>query len=321
MGDLALEEAIYGTETSVNCIGMMNVVTPFLSVLLVGIPGKARLQEKLGNAEALRAIDRCMKRIERAVNAFDGSIVKASGDELMAMFKTADASLQAAIEMSQRVSDLPPVSGIKLAIRVGIASGQAEDDTDPCSGETGKAAAELADQARAGQIIASNSTRNLISPTLLAHLGRVVTVRESETALEIVMLDAHHAATLQSNSIEHEANKPELTAIANNRLCLRYAGETFFLNDEKKSITLGRDSGCDLLIRDRRASRNHAVIEQRNNLIMLIDRSTNGTFVAINGMPEQFLRHSECVLHGKGKISFASPVTGPDSDCAEFELS
>ncbi len=315
-----MEEAIYGTETSVNCIGMMNVVTPFLSVLLVSIPGKAHLQEKLGNAEALRAIDRCMKRIERAVNGFDGSVVKTGVDELMAKFKTADAALQAAIEMSQRVSDLPPVSGIKLAVRAGIASGQAEDDTDLFASETGKEAAQLANQARAGQIITSKGTRDLISPTLITHLGRIVSIQENERTLEFVMPDAHQAAVLKSGSIEREAIKAESTAIVNNRFCLRYAGETFVLDDEKKCITMGRDSGCDLLIRDRRASRNHAVIEQRNNLIMLVDRSTNGTFVSINGMPEQFLRHSECVLHGQGKIAFASPVTVPDADCAEFEL-
>ena len=49
-------------------------------------PGSTRLYEKLGDTEALRAVERCIKRMERAVEAFRGKVVKTIGDEVMAVF-------------------------------------------------------------------------------------------------------------------------------------------------------------------------------------------------------------------------------------------
>ncbi len=70
---------------------------PFLSVLATGISGCARLHEKLGGSEAARAVDRCLKRIERAVEAGGGRIVRVGGDEVLAAFDAADAVVHAAI--------------------------------------------------------------------------------------------------------------------------------------------------------------------------------------------------------------------------------
>lgn len=83
---------------------------------------------------------------------------------------------------------------------------------------------------------------------------------------------------------------------------------------------MGRDAACDLVIHDRRASRHHASIERRGNQVVLIDRSTNGTYVMIDGLPEHFLKQSECILRGKGVILFAASSSNPDGECAEFEV-
>ena len=52
---------------------------------------------------------------------------------------------------------------------------------------------------------------------------------------------------------------------------------------------------------------------------MLVDRSTNGTYVTIDGDSEQFVKHGECTLYGSGVIAFAASSSAPDADCAEFE--
>ena len=78
-----------------------------LSVLFADVSGSTRLYEKLGDTEALRAVDRCLKRMERAVEGFRGRIVKNIGDEVMAVFEKADDAFQAATEMQQRITDLP----------------------------------------------------------------------------------------------------------------------------------------------------------------------------------------------------------------------
>ena len=92
-------------------------------LLFAGVVDSARLYEKLGRNEARWAIDRCLKRMERSVEALDGQAIKVAGEDLMAVFPTADAAFQAAFEMRQRVDDLPPISGLRLEIRVGFAFG------------------------------------------------------------------------------------------------------------------------------------------------------------------------------------------------------
>lgn len=87
------------------------------SVLYADLPGSGLLRQKLGDGEAARAVDRCRKRMERAAEVFGGQAIDFADDRLTAVFEHADQALQAALQMRERVADLPPVAGIKLAVR------------------------------------------------------------------------------------------------------------------------------------------------------------------------------------------------------------
>ena len=90
-------------------------------VLRAEVSGSARLHDKLGDAEMLRAVTRCLHRMERAAAGFDGRLLEAGGDtSLVALFDSAEAAHLAACEMLHRVEDLPPVSGVKLAVEIGF---------------------------------------------------------------------------------------------------------------------------------------------------------------------------------------------------------
>ena len=58
------------------------------------------------------------------------------------------------------------------------------------------------------------------------------------------------------------------------------------------------------MIADRRASRTHARIERRRDKFVLIDQSTNGTYVTFDGEAEFALKREEVILRGKGRICF-----------------
>ncbi|MFT3848323.1 MAG: adenylate/guanylate cyclase domain-containing protein [Propionivibrio sp.] len=299
--------------------------TPFrVSVLLADVSGSARLHEKLGKAEALRAVDRCMKRMERTVEGFNGRIVKMVGDELMAAFPLADEALQAAVEMQQRIADLPPVSGVKLEIRIGFAHGEVVEEDGTFSGETVNLAASLAGIANPGQILTSRESLAALSSTLLRFtrdLASAPTGGRLPTAAitEVFTHDPHEPALTTT-----AAPAKETAAQSGSKLRIQYKGKVVVFDQRQPAITLGRDQDCDLVIHDRRASRQHAAIEWRNGHPFLIDRSTNGTFVALGSNPEVFLRRSECALQGKGTICFAGSATSPETnaarDCAHFEL-
>lgn len=292
---------------------------PFLSVLATGISGCARLHEKLGGSEAARAVDRCLKRIERAVEAGGGRIVRVGGDEVLAAFDAADAVVHAAIEMQQRIADLPPVSGVKMAIRVGISCGHSVPAGSPAEDELAREAARLAGVAKSGQILSVERIRAALPEAL-----RVLAVDEAqrlpgdsergEPVVEIALSE-----TSAADAAARAAGALRDAGQADGSLRLRYGGDTVVLDERRPVVDMGRDGACDLVIRDRRASRRHATIKRRGNLFVLVDRSTNGTYVTIDGDSEQFVKHGECTLYGSGVIAFAASSSAPDADCAEFE--
>ena len=69
-------------------------------------------------------------------------------------------------------------------------------------------------------------------------------------------------------------------------------------------LTLGRDPQNDVVIGDRMASRMHARIERRRDKFVLVDQSSNGTYVKVEGEAEIHLRREELVLRGGGRVSF-----------------
>ncbi|MCH2220264.1 MAG: FHA domain-containing protein, partial [Dechloromonas sp.] len=100
---------------------------------------------------------------------------------------------------------------------------------------------------------------------------------------------------------------------------IRYRGKAFLVDEKTPVLTIGRDLGCKLTIDDRKASRQHARVERRNDGFYLIDTSTNGTFVTLSGRQEVMVRRNEMQLDGKGKFGFGSSANDPQSDLADFE--
>jgi adenylate cyclase len=68
-------------------------------------------------------------------------------------------------------------------------------------------------------------------------------------------------------------------------------------------VVLGRDAVSDVVVADRKASRAHCEIVERQGQFMLADRSQNGTYVSIDGEREVVLRGEELALRGHGFIA------------------
>ena len=70
------------------------------------------------------------------------------------------------------------------------------------------------------------------------------------------------------------------------------------------TLSIGRDLQNEVVIADRKASRMHARIERRRDKFVLIDHSSNGTYVTVQGESEIVLRREELVLRNRGQVSF-----------------
>lgn len=293
----------------------MNPQTHKFSPLFADITGSKFLIEKLGSAEAMQAVERCFNRMERAITAFKGRVVKRSGNHIMAVFGSPEEALRAASEMQQRVETLPAVSGVKLAIGIGFHYGPAQEENNDVSGETVNIAQRLVKQARLGQIVTSAAAiaalpAALRQTTRALDLPPIKTRNEDVSIFEVQWVKLDGPATIQ-------LNPPPISTI---RLRLTHGGREVFLSAVAPLITLGREKQSDLVIKDQRASRHHCRIEMRRNSFVLRDMSTNGTFVSPQDGDGFHLQNGEAPLEGKGRICFGQPYTDGIADFVDYEV-
>lgn len=289
-----------------------------LVIMFADVSGSARLFERLGDTEAMHAVDRCLKRMSRSIEGYRGRTVQIVGDELLAAFETGEDACQAAIDMQQRIADLPPVSGLKLTIRIGLHAGLVSEDAGKPTGEVVTNAARIAGLARREQILASSALvgelpqHGLLTFKPMPELGRIP---ESGANLELFLV---HWSSQELSSHAHSMFGPQ-SVLPVERLCVRYRGKAFLLDSKTPVLTLGRDPSNKLIIEDRKASRQHARIEKRTDGYYLVDTSTNGSFVCLSGRQEVMVRRHELLLEGRGRICFGGSGNDPVADAADFE--
>jgi adenylate cyclase len=286
-----------------------------LVILFADVSGSARLFERLGDTEAMHAVERCLKRMTRSIDGYRGRTAQVIGDELMAAFESPEDACLAAIDMQQRIADLPPVSGLKLTIRIGLHLGVVREEVEgPLSGDAVVTTARIVGCGRRDQILASSQ--------LIAELPQpgVVTFRPMPD-LGTVAQNGEQLSLFQIEWLAHSAtgNFSSLSVLSGNRLCIRYRGKAYLLDDVTPLLTLGRDLGNKLQIEDRKASRQHARVEKRSDGYYLIDTSTNGTYVSFNGKQEVLVRRQEILLEKTGSIAFGCSKNDAGADCAQFE--
>ena len=94
---------------------------------------------------------------------------------------------------------------------------------------------------------------------------------------------------------------PEVPAAG--RLRLRFRGKELVLGESSKTAaSMGRADENDVVIKGNLISRVHARIDMRKNRFVLIDESTNGTFIQRDDGEEVYVRRDSAELSGSGVI-------------------
>jgi adenylate cyclase len=87
------------------------------------------------------------------------------------------------------------------------------------------------------------------------------------------------------------------------RLRLRFGDRELLVDERHSSVTIGRADNSDMVVKGRLISRLHARIEiTHHKFFVLIDQSTNGTFVQSADGEGLFLRQDSMQLKGQGMI-------------------
>jgi len=282
----------------------MTLVSQERAILFADVSGSTSLYEKLGDKPAAKAIETLLEELRGVVARHKGNVVKTIGDELMVVFAKPGAACDAAWEMQQRVSALPPAVGVKLAIRIGFHFGPVLEEKGDFWGDGVNTAARLADLAKGGQILTSGATADTLSAAHRSTLRDLdlLPVKGKQEAVRVFELmwgdpeDATQVARFASS------------ARVMTRLSLQIRGQRIDFPREKAELVLGRDATCDIVVGEMTASRLHARIERRGAQYALIDESTNGTYVEIEGDREVLLHRDRVMLRGRGKIAFGTSI-------------
>src|SRR2546423_7189059 len=86
------------------------------TVLFADVSGSTQLYQVAGDTTAHGAISGCLEVMRKAVEAARGRVVKTMGDEVMALFPSADAAVAAAATMLGAVDALPAAGASQLAL-------------------------------------------------------------------------------------------------------------------------------------------------------------------------------------------------------------
>lgn len=294
---------------------------PHRSVLFADISGSTRLYETAGNAVAMAAIARCLGLMKSAAAAAQGRVVKTIGDEIMVLFASPEAAMTAALDMQQALAGQPPVAGVAMSVHIGLHHGPIlSDEGGDVFGDTVNVAARLTKLASRGQVITSRDVVDRLPPSLqqLTRYLYPIQVRGREQPVDLfeVIGQQNTELTLMAPAALQRYGASLLT--------LRYRTRVVEMNALSPPVTIGRDAAMTLVVTDRRASRTQATVECRGGRYVLVDHSSNGTHVTLDGEDEFVLRRDDFPLRGHGWItfgqSFGAAGAGAADECVEFFL-
>lgn len=281
-----------------------------LCVLVATTRADDNLAAHLGRKEADHIAERCMNRVERALAAFNGKLLSQEGYTVVAGFERCDAAILAANEMLNRIRSLPTISGLRQPIRIGI---HCATNTSVSAQEGNLyGARQLAHSAEAEQALASAPTIETLTPS-----ARHVV---AERALSSPVLDdLPWPVFVIAERVNKSFTLPP-ASILSQRLRLQHRGRTLFVEESRPVLLLGRELANDFTIENRRASRQHARIERRREGFVLVDVSTNGCHILIDGEGERRVHQRELLLYGSGSIACGFTASEDPDDLIRFDL-
>jgi class 3 adenylate cyclase len=285
--------------------------TVSVAILFAGIAKSTHLYEALGGHLAQNLICTCISLMDKITRHFDGTIIKTIGDKILCTFPTAQAAVDAATEMHQSIGqikfhekqDIPPPN-----IYVGIQFGQVIHENGDVFGCAVNEAARMMALAKQRQIITTSETVALL-PLEYCEKYRCIdktTVKGKIGEIEIfeVVWEENDVTETFDEGLDYANLKCSFE--------MTFGGTVKVVDESCTSATLGRQLHNDIVVRDSSVSRSHARIECRRGKFVLVDQSSNGTFVLIQGKKYIHVKRDEAPLLGSGLISLGREVN-PDA--------
>jgi class 3 adenylate cyclase len=292
------------------------------TVVFADLVGSTGIFERLGDETAGRFVTQLTTALSRSFEQHRGRVVKLLGDGLFVVFQAESDAIAACVGIQKRLQETPIYpggNGKPVQMQMGVESGEVVEIEGDCYGDAVNSAARLADLAGAEQILTTGRVREALGPDLrskLRSLGPMFLRGKSEQT-EVYRVqwqpERDTDATMMGASM--------FKASPNAHLELTCAGQTFRLDPNGASLTLGRAATATLSINDSRVSRVHAVVDWKGGHFILNDQSSFGTWVYMGGGNTPLvLRRTECYLVGSGLITLGCEREAESAPRVEFSV-
>jgi len=272
-----------------------------LAVLFADITDSTRLYSTLGDNAARVVVNACLTLIGEVVVRRNGRVVKTIGDEAMCVFRRADDAVAAASEM-QTVIDAKRPGKYHVKLHIGLHYGPVLVEDNDVFGDTVNAAAYLTAVAVAEQVLTTEVTERNLSPELKLKVRPVFKTMlkgsvEESTVYQVVW----HKDVEELTDVNMRSHKT--IPGDEGSLLISYQNLKLRMDQGRPNLTIGRGEDCDLVVREKLASRKHLSIRLLRTHFYLLDHSLNGSFVTLESGDEVHVLRGELLLDGAGRIA------------------
>lgn len=251
-----------------------------VAVMLADVSGSTALYEKAGNAEALRRVSDCLDRLRAIIDEHGGQFISSKGDDVLSIFTDPDAALAVGMAMFEMTA------GGSLSLHAGIDYGPVIRARNDVFGDAVNVAARLSSVAKGGEVLCTQDFYDRLDQgnrSMLRFFGARHFKGKADQCNVYLFSDAAPGqATDIAFATAPRARPEQAERVIGTVAALRFAKETFVCSNGKP-VTIGRATDCDLVIPMPWVSRQHAVLEVRDDKVYLSDRSSSGTYVRFEG--------------------------------------
>lgn len=294
--------------------------TAKLAILFADICGSTKLYDHLGDELARRLVASCLNCMVAELAANQGTLIKTIGDEIMCTFPSAEQALSAASAMQCAVKKSTFEGGVSLHIRIGFHYGEVICEAGDVFGDTVNVAARVASAARANQIMTTQSVVNALPPRLQDQTHQIMSAefKGKEEQYLIYLVSWEEDDDEQNTHFSMPVMRNDLSTY--NELALRYENQQIVVNKNCKSVIFGRADNCDVVVKNSFVSRQHARFEYHFGKFVVVDQSSNGTFIRPDNGSVIRITREEMILQGKGFISLGIANFDDPSKLIEFSI-
>ena len=290
-----------------------------LAVLFADICGSTALYDHLGDSLARRLIAQCIATMAAEISVYHGTLIKTIGDEIMCTFPSAEAALDAACAMQRAVESGSYEGNHPMHIRIGFNYGEVICESGDVFGDTVNIAARVAAITRASQIMTTQAAVNALPPDMREKTRQIMRAefkgKQEQFDISIVIWEMDDMLSTRIGTPAFRKSPDNI-----DEMSLHYREQVIKINKERRSAVLGRGDACDLIVQNGFASRQHIRIELRFGKFVIVDHSTNGTYIRFSDGNVVRLAREEMILRGSGSISLGQAYSENPGELVEFSV-